>query len=402
MKIKQLPEDFIVEEMTNVVPGDRGPFAMYRLIKTGWTTPDALQAIRRRWNIDWQRMSYGGLKDRHARTTQHLTIFRGPTRNLDHERIQLTYLGQTEEPFTAQQIACNRFTITLRALHPSQWPGIERAIQEVSTVGAPNYFDDQRFGSVGRDQQFVAKEMILGRFEEALKLALTAPYEYDRGPQKREKATLLEHWGDWPALKAKLDRGHARSLVDYLVHHPTDFRGAVARLKPELQGLYLSAYQSHVWNRVLARWLTTRLEPASLAAVELQLGPAPVPLRMPDELRPKWESLTLPLPSARLKPDVSSAWLPLVEDVLREEGLTLATMKIPGLQKPFFSKGERPACIRPEGLESSEAADELNTGRRKAVLKFDLPRGSYATMIVKRISQVVERHAEPTSSPPVS
>ena len=35
-------------------------------------------AVRRRWRIDFRRLSYGGLKDRHAVTSQFLTIFRGP------------------------------------------------------------------------------------------------------------------------------------------------------------------------------------------------------------------------------------------------------------------------------------------------------------------------------------
>jgi tRNA pseudouridine13 synthase len=68
MKLKQLPDDFQVEELTELVPGDQGSFAFYRLDKKGWTTLDALQAVRRRWHLDWQRLSYGGLKDRHALT----------------------------------------------------------------------------------------------------------------------------------------------------------------------------------------------------------------------------------------------------------------------------------------------------------------------------------------------
>ena len=78
MKIKQRPEDFRVEELTSAVASDTGEFAFYRLDKTGWTTPDALSAIRRRWQVDFRRLSYGGLKDRHAVTSQHITIFRGP------------------------------------------------------------------------------------------------------------------------------------------------------------------------------------------------------------------------------------------------------------------------------------------------------------------------------------
>ena len=47
MKLKQRPEDFRVEELTAATPGDAGGFAFYRLDKAGWTTPDALAAIRR-------------------------------------------------------------------------------------------------------------------------------------------------------------------------------------------------------------------------------------------------------------------------------------------------------------------------------------------------------------------
>src|SRR5580658_865878 len=105
MKVKQLPYDFRVEELTSATAWDEGEFAFYRLVKTGWTTPDALASIRRRWQIEFRRLSYGGLKDRHAMTSQFLTIFRGTKRNLSHERIAVTYLGQRIEPFTATDIS---------------------------------------------------------------------------------------------------------------------------------------------------------------------------------------------------------------------------------------------------------------------------------------------------------
>jgi tRNA pseudouridine13 synthase len=393
MKLKQRPEDFRVEELTTATGGEAGDFAFYRLDKTGWTTPDALAAVRRRWQIDFRRLSYGGLKDRHAVTSQFLTIFRGPKRNLAHERIAVTYLGQRSEAFTSAEILANRFTIVLRAMSDAAVSHAVAALAEVGRCGLPNYFDDQRFGSVGDPPEFVAREMVFGRFENALKLALAAPYEFDRADAKREKATLLAHWSDWPTLKAKLPRGHARSLVDYLVSHPTDFKGAVARLRPDLQGLYLSAYQSYLWNRMLAAWLVGNLGTANLAEVELKLGRLPVPVSMPDEIRAAWESLVLPLPSARLKPEPDAAWVAVAEEVLRAEGLTLAVLKIKGMQKPFFSKGDRAACVRPANLSHTADADDLNAGRRKLTLTFDLPRGSYATMLVKRVTLSGERGA---------
>ncbi len=52
MKLKQRPEDFLVEEITDVVPSASGPFAFYRLEKTGWATPDALAVIRQRLRVE--------------------------------------------------------------------------------------------------------------------------------------------------------------------------------------------------------------------------------------------------------------------------------------------------------------------------------------------------------------
>ncbi len=384
MKLKQQPDDFRVEELTDVAPGG-GEFALYRLDKTGWTTPDAVAAVRRRWQLDARRVSYGGLKDRHAVTAQHLTVWRGPPRDLAHERVTLTYLGRVAEPFTAAAIRANRFAVTLRSLSRGEIERAEAALTEVADAGLPNYFDDQRFGSVGDAGEFVAKEMVFGRFERALWLALAAPYEFDRADAKREKQLLRDGWGDWPKLKATLPKGHARSLVDYLVHHPTDFKGAVARLRPELQGLYLAAYQSALWNRMLAAWLGRHVPAADLASVELKLGRVPVPRRAPGG---EWEALMLPLPSARMRPAPGEAWAELAAEVLAAEGLTLQELKVKGLQKPFFSKGDRPGCVRPAGLGSTAAADDRNRGRLKLELRFDLPRGSYATMLVKRVTAV--------------
>ena len=114
----------------------------------------------------------------------------------------------------------------------------------------------------------------------------------------------------------------------------------------------------------------------------------PVSVRVPEEKRAEWESLSLPLPSARLKPDPCAPWAVIVWEVLREEGLTLAELKIKGMQKPFFSKGDRAACVRPANLSHADEPDDLNAGRRKLTLRFDLPRGSYATMLVKRVTAI--------------
>jgi len=386
MKVKQQPEDFQVEELTDVAPTGQGVFALYRLEKRGWSTPDTLAAIRRRWKVEPRRLSYGGLKDRHAVTGQYLTIFHGPRRNLQHHGITLEYLGQVPRPYDSSDIRANRFRLTVRSLTAEQVTRALRALDAVRADGVPNYFDDQRFGSVGPGEEFIARLLVLGRFEEALRLALAAPYEHDRAPQKQEKALLRGHWGDWAALKDQLPRGHARSLVDYLLHHPGDFRGAVARLRPELRGLYLSAYQSSLWNRMLARWAERHCRPEQLVPIETKLGAVPMWQGLDEEQRRELAGLMLPLPSARLKIDPADPRAALVQSVLADEGLELKQMQVKGVRELFFSKGERPALCLPANLEAASAADELNAGREKVTLGFELPRGSYATLIIKRIT----------------
>jgi tRNA pseudouridine13 synthase len=388
MKLKQSPDDFRVEEKTAVTPGHDGPYAFYLLEKRNWNTPDAVENIRRRWKIDRRRFSFGGLKDRHAHTTQYLTIFHGPKRNLSQTGLSLHYLGQVAQEFTSDDISANRFTIALRALSAPHLEAALQSLEEITIVGVPNYFDDQRFGSVHNTQAFIAKEMVLGNFEQAAKLALTAPYEHDGADAKKEKAVLLAHWGNWPACRARLRSGPARQVIEYLEHHPDDFRGGLARLHPELQGLYLAAWQSHLWNRMLAYWLETNLPEDRRSYLSLQLGSLPVPKMMSPELLKQWETLVLPLPSARLRFDPSAVWASLVEKVMSEEGIALEEMKIKGMRKPFFSRGDRAALIRPDQLTYTIEPDEKHSGQSKLVLQFELPRGAYATMIVKRATRI--------------
>lgn len=388
MKVKQRPEDFQVEELTDLAPGNQGDFALYRLEKRGWSTPDAIALVRRRWKIEPRRISYGGLKDRHACTVQYLTIFHGPRRGLKQADITVQHLGQVAREYTSQDIRANRFRLTLRAMTAGAIGKAQQALEEVRAQGVPNYFDDQRFGSVSPDGEFFAKLMVLGRFEEALRLALTAPYDFDRAEQKKEKALLRSGWGDWAGLKERLLKGEARRLIEYLHRRPTDFRGALIQLRPELRSLYLSAYQSHLWNRMLARWLRQHCWTEQLIPVLLRLGEVPMHRGLTPELIPLLRDLKLPLPSARLQMDSTDPRMILAQEILAEEGLELPAMKVKGVREMFFSRGERAALCVPAGLDHRADADELHAGHSKLMLTFELPRGCYATILVKRITIV--------------
>jgi tRNA pseudouridine13 synthase len=173
-------------------------------------------------------------------------------------------------------------------------------------------------------------------------------------------------------------------VIDHLRANPGDFRGACVRLRPDLRGLYLSAYQSHLWNRLLARWLERRCRPEELVPLRLKLGTVPAHRHAAPALRDELARLTLPLPTARLHLAPDDPHADLIREVLAEEGLELRDLQVRGTHELFFSKGERAALCVPADATAEEADDELHPGRRKLVLSFELPRGAYATLVVKR------------------
>jgi tRNA pseudouridine13 synthase len=388
LKIKRLPEDFVVEELTRF-PSDGGAYALYKLTKRSIGTPEVVDEIVRRWKVPRYRISYGGLKDKHAVAVQFVTVQNGPRRNLTQNSFDLHFVGQAARPFTPQEISGNRFQIVLRDLSGPALEYALAALADVQRSGLPNYFDDQRFGSVGVSGEFIGKPWCAGDYERALWLALADPHPDDRPDERRQKEILREHWGKWTACKAALDRSHRRSIVTYLADKPPDrpdYRGAFARIKIDLRGLYLAAFQSGLWNRMLERWLRSELPAAQLVDVPLKLGPVPLFRDLDADTAARLRGALLPLPSARLHLE-EGPMQALITEVLREFGLELRQLRVKYPRDSFFSKGMRAAAVAVDNLTASPAADEIYPGRKKLSLSFDLPRGSYATILVKRLTE---------------
>ena len=119
--------------------------------------------------------------------------------------------------------------------------------------------------------------------------------------------------------------------------------------------------------------------------VRLLRGVYPFPRDLDESRRLELSSLSLPLASARWKPESDDPRTELVRAVLAEDQLTLEGMKVKGSRDLFFSKGERLALSVPDALSGNDEKDERHAGRRKLILRFELPRGSYATLLIKRI-----------------
>ncbi len=278
MKVKQVPQDFVVEERARVRPTDRGPFALYLLRKEGIGTLEALRAVRRAWQVPGRAVGFGGLKDRHAVTTQWVTIPRGPRRNLEQPTFRLTYEGQFTQPMSRMLLEGNTFGIRIRDLSDREARTLSTRLADLATHGVPAYFDDQRFGSIRGDVPFAALLLLRGDAEGAFRAAVASPSREDRGPVKKRKIALARAWGHWEDALPHLHGTPTRAAVLHLVAHPDDFVGAFAALDREEKALLTSAWASSVWNRALA----ARVEALVAPDDRLVLPGASEPARLPE------------------------------------------------------------------------------------------------------------------------
>ncbi|MCA9062337.1 MAG: tRNA pseudouridine(13) synthase TruD [Planctomycetaceae bacterium] len=397
MKLKQRPEDFIVTEVADL-PVGTGNHALYRLAKCDIGTLEALSAAARCWNLPRQRMVHAGLKDRHAATEQFVTVREGPRHDLTLENITLTYLGQTPRPICASDIQANRFEITVRDLTVGDAEAAQQQVSAIERFGVPNYFDNQRFGSLGESGEWVAAAQCRDDYERALWLALADPHTDDSSFEKRQKSILHDHWGDWIECKQLLDRSHRRSIVTFLadkmhVGRKPDFRAAFARINSDLRGLYLSAWQSALWNRVLTRLLRQCEPDSDLFRFHLESGEAVFPMTGHTAVEdiPEQREVVLPLMNLRIPLPSARISLPegpvgeVMQQVLADEGFSLRDLKIRQPRDRFFSRGQRDAFLFPTFGAVLSLSDELNPGRRCVTFQFTLPRGSYATIVIRRL-----------------
>jgi tRNA pseudouridine13 synthase len=108
---------------------------------------------------------------------------------------------------------------------------------------------------------------------------------------------------------------------------------------------------------------------------------------MVHELPQDWDrEKAIPLPNHRAaysEPGLGKA----VAQVLEGEGLALNDLKARILQRAYLAKGKRPLLLFPEDLSASEPEpDECYKDRAKLTLDFSLPRGSYATLVIKALN----------------
>ncbi len=385
MRIKQKPEDFSVKESYRFDEAPDGRFRVYLMDKQKLATFAAIDRIRDRFGLKPGAISYCGLKDKQGRTEQLIAV-EGVEVDVQEPDLRLKFLGRSATPLSSANTTSNRFSVTVRALKESDLGQLNLAAAEVNRLGVVNYFDSQRFGSLKHGQGYIAKDLIRGDYETALKNYLAKPSPLDRSEDAKVKQFWQQHWGDFGRrVPFEANRKYRRVLLS-LREDPKDFLKAFLQIDSDYRAMLIFTFQSWLWNEGVRRLLQLLLPREHLFPMPYQAGTLLFHRDAAADTLRLLRSLRFPLlaPDSTFNDDrvrEAAMW------ALGKEKLTLADLRVAGAPRLlYFKHEERPVLIYPDKLVLGRAQrDELNRPLGKLNVAFTLPPGSYATLVVKRL-----------------
>jgi tRNA pseudouridine13 synthase len=323
--LKQIPEDFIVTEITNIETKETGNVSYYWLEKKNYNTLDAVKTIAKQLNLKEKEIGFAGSKDKQAITKQLISIKRvkkEKVQSLELKDINLTFYGYGDNPISLGELTGNKFEIVIRNLENYK---IEK------TDFIENYFDEQRFSKHNVE---IGRHLIKKEFKQA--------------------AELIDNF----------------KVKEHLTKCQNDYVGAIKKLPIRLLRFYVNAYQSYLWNETLTKYLKDGKK------VKYSQG----------EFIFSKEKLNLKIPLIGFASSIPEELQPIINEIMQKEKLNCLDFVIKQIPELSLEGELRDAFIDVNDLiVSEEQEDELNIGKKKVKISFSLGKGSYATMVVRKI-----------------
>lgn len=404
-RLRDNPEDFVVQELSDLAlePLSTDPARYEHLVievtLTDWDTNDFAHELANQLGISRERIAWAGTKDKRAVTTQFFSIPNVSADALpDVSNCKINPVGRFGRPLQFGDLRGNRFEIVVR---DPERPGNADAItQELRAFGGgelavPNYFGQQRFGSHRPVTHTVGLAIVRRDWEQAVMQYLGNPHPGEPAAT-REARAFVEDTRDW---QAALDRfppylRHERSMLHALTEAPdNEFRAALAALPENLQRMFVHAAQSYLFNRMLSARMESDL-PFDRAvkgdvicfADTSKTVPVPDPARSQRVTENRVTTVNRHLDRGRAfltAPLVGTDTTlgthrpgELERTVLDEFELAPDDFALPD---PFGSRGTRRIIRLP--LELAVTSDPL-------CFSFSLPKGSYATVVLREYLKV--------------
>ena len=422
--IRESVDDFKVEEVLvdgsraeiGKATGSRGVFdsggaqryLLCVLVKRNWDTFIAIKRVAERLGISSRRISIAGIKDAKAVTSQHIVIEGTTPENVakvNVKDIELRPLAYTIEKLSPYYLLGNNFSIKVREIKLPEAKAAEQiaeTVEELEALGGfPNFFGHQRFGTRRPVTHVVGKALVKGCFEEAVMKFLAEPSSREH-PSSRRAREELQSTRDFKRALREFPPHlrYERLMLRYLAYRAGDFVGAFKRLPFKLQELFVQAYQSYLFNRFLSERIKRGLSLSRAGVGDYVLRVGRLGLPMPNTAKAVSSEtvaeaneligagrmrIALPLigPRQRLSEGVTGD---IVHRVLEEEGVEAGGFKVAAVPSISARSGFRSvtASVKDFSLAVTNARGG-DSGWCEACLGFMLPRGSYATVLLREI-----------------
>jgi len=385
------PQDFLVDEIPLFEPTGEGEHLYLRIRKTGLSHGDMVNGIAKAFGVSYKRIGYAGMKDKQAVTTQAVTVH--TPRDADDLRlragIEVLWASRHAQKLHRGQLSGNRFSIVVREVDASCAASAGRVIRELEARGVPNFFGPQRFG-FRRNNHLLGAFLIRREWPQLLDELLGtrgSPFpEHQRGAREAYER------GDYREAHRRLPASSAveRAALRQLSQGHNSWRASLAGGRRAL-GFWVSATQSAIFNWVLDRRIESHLfetlhagdlawkhDSGAVFAVDDALAEAA-------ETRSRVERLEIspsgPLWGPKMTP--ASGEVGEQEDAaLRAMGLAPADLEDP----PHRLHGQRRPMRVP--IASAHVEGGSDDGAEFIRLSFELPRGAYATIVLREILKV--------------
>jgi len=153
--LRSTAEDFCVDEILPFEPEGTGEHIFLHIKKIGANTAWVAEQLVKFLGVKPYDVSYAGLKDRHAVTTQWFSIYAAKIKQVDWadfrcEGVEILRHTRHTRKLRRGAVRANQFKLVLRAITGDQ-AGIESRLHRINSEGVPNYFGEQRFGHQGNN-----------------------------------------------------------------------------------------------------------------------------------------------------------------------------------------------------------------------------------------------------------
>lgn len=253
--IKERPEDFLVDEVPAYQPAGEGEHLYLLVQKRGLSTMDMVGIVARHFRVPRAAVGVAGLKDKHAITRQVVSVHVPGKKPedfpmLEHPRVAVLWVDRHVNKLRPGHLRGNRFSIRIRGVEPAAARTAHRVLERLAAGGVPNRIGEQRFGLL-ENNHLVGRAIVAGDFEGAAR-ELLGPSE--RFPGQHPEARRLFVEGRYrEAIQAYPMGARTEMIVLKGLADGLDARRAFMRLPEPVLRYYLSAFQSAVFNEVLDR-----------------------------------------------------------------------------------------------------------------------------------------------------